>query len=85
MERRRFFRIDDRMELYCERLSEDQAQDAKAILEPTDAQAMLASFDRQIQTIIESARVQAPAVASLAEMLNRKMNFIISALDIGSE
>ena len=85
MERRRYFRLDDDMELHCERLSAEQADDASKALAPTDAQAMLASFDRQIQTIIESARVQAPAVASLAEMLNRKMNFIIATLDIDHE
>jgi len=85
MEKRRFFRIDDRMELRCEPLTEDQAADAENLMTPVDTQSMLASYDRQIQTIIDSARVQAPAVASLAEMLNRKMNFIISALDIGDK
>lgn len=85
MEKRRYFRIDDQLELQCERLTDDQMLESDEGIQASDVQWMLASYDRQIQTIIESARIQAPAVANLAEMLNRKMNFIISALSIGSE
>ncbi len=85
MERRRFFRIDDTLELYCEALSDEQVRDTAATMQPTEAQDVLAGFDRQIQTVIEAARVQAPAVANLAEMLNRKLNYVISTLGISEE
>jgi hypothetical protein len=82
-ERRRFFRIDDRLRLSVRRLPDDQGK-AQSAGDLRSSDIML-EMDRRIAAIINAARVQAPAVAELAEMLNRKVNHVIDTLELRDE
>lgn len=79
-ERRRFFRIDDRLPLAVHRPSGPDASRAGG--RGLAAAGLLAELDRRIVAIVAAARVQAPAVAELAELLNRKLDFVIDALEL---
>lgn len=82
-ERRRFFRIDDRLRLSVSRLSGARGEEPSAAdLRSSD---IMLEMDRRIAVIINAARVQAPAVAELAEMLNRKINHVIDTLELRGE
>lgn len=82
-ERRRFFRIDDRLRLSVRRLPDEQGKAPSAgDLRSSD---IMLEMDRRIAAIINAARVQAPAVAELAEMLNRKVNHVIDTLELRDE
>jgi len=76
-ERRRFFRIDDRLQLALRR--PDAVRAAPSAL---PAAELFADIDRRIAAIVAAARVQAPAVGELAELLNRKINYVIDALEL---
>lgn len=77
-DRRRFFRIDDRLRLAVRRVA-DAGERVAAGREP-GADEFLAGMDRGIAAIIAAARVQAPAVGELAELLNRKLDYVIERL-----
>ena len=77
-ERRRFFRIDDRLRLAVRRVADADARAAKG--GDFGADEFLAGIDRGIAAIIAAARVQAPAVGELAQLLNRKLDYVIERL-----
>jgi len=81
-DRRRFFRIEDRIKLNLRRVSAGEAGGAAPTRRPVD---VLSDIDRRMATIIAAARVQAPAVAELAELLNRKLDHLIETLQLGEE
>jgi hypothetical protein len=84
-ERRRFFRIDDSLGVSFQRISpEELAQRRKEQQERSQQGAgnALDSFESRLRTLIEASRVQTPIVAELADLLNRKMNVLISHLQI---
>ena len=78
VERRRFFRIDDRLRLAVRRVP--GADDVAGSSGDFDADEFLAGIDRGIAAIIPAARVQAPAVGELAQLLNRKLDYVIERL-----
>lgn len=80
-DRRRFFRIDDRIHLALRRVAEAALGAARAA---RTADAMV-EIDRRLKVLIASARVQAPAVAELAELLNRKLDHVIETLQLSEE
>jgi hypothetical protein len=84
-DRRRFFRIDDRLLLSVRRLTAEDAADAAAGAADVRASGVLADLDRRIATIINAARLQAPAVAELAELLNSKLDHVVAMLGLGEE
>lgn len=71
-ERRRFFRIDDRLRLALRRI------DAGGSTHAFDTEALV-DIDRRLGEIVAAARVQAPAVAELAELLSGKIDLVIAA------
>lgn len=76
-DRRRYFRIALGLQLAVSRLGgSEQAPGGR------EADA-IADIDRRIRAIVETARVQAPAVAELAELLNRKLDYVIDTLRLG--
>lgn len=80
-DRRRFFRIDDRLQLALRRLQGVDGESESGLR----ATEVLADIDRRIASIVAAARMQAPAVGELAELLNRKLNYVIEALDLREE
>lgn len=81
-DRRRFFRIDDRLQIGIARLQD--VQDAERHGAGGRGNVLL-DIDRRITAIVASARLQAPAVAELAELLNRKLNHVIDTLRLNEE
>ncbi|MBK6581307.1 MAG: PilZ domain-containing protein [Gammaproteobacteria bacterium] len=79
-DRRRFFRIDDRLLLSIRRLADEQAapQSATALR----GSGRMLEIERRITAIINAARLQAPAVAELGELLNRKLDHVIDTLQL---
>jgi hypothetical protein len=77
-DRRRFFRIDDRLQLAVHRLP--GADEGAGAGGDFGADEFLAGIDRGIAAIIAAARVQAPAVGELAQLLNRKLDYVIERL-----
>lgn len=79
-DRRRFFRIDDRLQLALHRF----ADDVTAGVTEQRSETMIA-IDRRLRVLIDSARLQAPAVAELAELLNRKLEHVLDTLRLHEE
>ena len=77
-DRRRFFRIDDRLRLAVRRVP--VADEGVGKGGDLRADEFLAGIDRGIAAIIAAARVQAPAVGELAQLLNRKLDYVIERL-----
>ena len=77
-DRRRFFRIDDRLRLAVRRVA--GADEGVGKGGDLRADEFLAGIDRGIVAIIAAARVQAPAVGELAQLLNRKLDYVIERL-----
>lgn len=77
-DRRRFFRIDDRLRLAVRRVPGVDAVAGKG--RDLRGDEFLAGIDRGIDAIIAAARVQAPAVGELAQLLNRKLDYVIERL-----
>ena len=61
-DRRRFFRLDDRLQISLRRLVGDQAGAPRS-----RGDQVMVEVDRRLAALIAAARVQAPAVAELAE------------------
>ena len=80
-DRRRFFRIDDRLLLALRRVA-DAGTGAARGAHAADA---LVEIDRRLKVLIASARVQAPATAELAELLNRKLDQVVETLQLSEE
>lgn len=80
-DRRRFFRLDDHLQISLRRAS---AEDGAGSLAGRTADVM-ADTDRRLGVLIAAARVQAPAVAELAELLNRKLDYVIQTLELNEE
>ena len=79
-DRRRFFRIDDQLRLDIRRTA------AEARERGGDAAVSeMARIDRRIELIINAARVQAPAVAELGELLNEKLNRVLEMVGMDEE
>ena len=84
MERRRYFRIDETLQLTVHLLSEEELESGELPVPEEQVGDLLGNIDKQIQGIIDAARIQAPAIANLAELINRKLNMVITALDLTS-
>ena len=80
-DRRRFFRIDDRLQIAVQRAAA-LAEGAERAERAADA---LGEIDRRLKVLIGSARLQAPAVAELADLLNRKLDHVIETLQLSEE
>lgn len=85
-ERRRYFRIDDSMGVAYRILG---AEEAKIFAEQTRDQGHLvdfaANFDNRIQTLLDTCKIESPVAAELADLINKKLNFVIHQLDIDAE
>ncbi len=79
-DRRRFFRIDDRLHLRLRRVLAGESVEAA----PRDNEVMQ-EIDRRLKVLINAARLQAPAVAELAELLNRKLDHVVQTLELSEE
>jgi PilZ domain len=80
-DRRRFFRLDDQLQMSLRRVSAEESSGAPRA-RGTD---VMAEVDRRLGLLIAAARVQAPAVAELAELLNRKLDHVIQTLELNEE
>lgn len=80
-DRRRFFRLDDRLMLSIRRLAAEEAGGGRG----TRTADVMVEIDRRLKVLIGAARVQAPAVAELAELLNRKLDHVVETLQLNEE
>lgn len=80
-DRRRFFRLDDRLQLSMRRVEDAE----RGVIRSARAADAMVEIDRRLKVLIASARVQAPAVAELAELLNRKLDHVIETLQLSEE
>lgn len=83
-ERRRFFRINDRVGVAYRVLTEAEAnsrqeQDAQ----PADTQSLLARYEQTIDQLLP--QVESALVAELLGTLNKKLNCIIAQLELDSQ
>ncbi len=76
-DRRRFFRLDDRLQISLRRLVGDEAGAPRS-----RGDQVMVEVDRRLAALIAAARVQAPAVAELAELLNRKLDHVVQTLQL---
>jgi c-di-GMP-binding flagellar brake protein YcgR len=83
-ERRRFFRIDDLLRLGYELLAEDD-NEQDVLNDKSDLCIVASNFDNRIQTLLDAARIQATVTAELADLINKKLNFVIDHLEIGEK
>ncbi len=79
-DRRRFFRLDDQLQMSLRRATEDEQSGVRA-----RSSDVMVDVDRRLGVLIAAARVQAPAVAELAELLNRKLDHVIRTLELNEE
>lgn len=85
-ERRRYFRIDDALGVYCRKLSPEEVSGFAARAAEHGGNFDFASnFDNRIQTLLDSCRIQTPIAAELLDLINKKLNFVIQQMDVDSE
>lgn len=84
-ERRRFFRIDDRLGIALQSLSEAEVEAFKQGESlPVDAYSLLSSYDVRIEQQLTQLNNKEPLVAELLDNLNKKLNCIVSQLEMES-
>lgn len=71
MERRRFFRIDDRFSLSIERILDDAGTDSEY-----EQNVERLQIDQELSHIITDLRVHHPEIAHAIELLNRKLHLL---------
>jgi c-di-GMP-binding flagellar brake protein YcgR len=76
MERRRFFRIDDRISISIERQIDEQAHETEYEQHVEQLQ-----IDQELNHIIADLRVHHPEIAHAVELLNRKMHILFQTQD----
>ncbi len=86
MERRRFFRIQESVGLSYRVLSEGEAAAlATALRDGGGGIDYAANFDNRIRSLLGALRVQSEVAAELLELINRKLNLVISQLSLDAE
>lgn len=85
-ERRRFFRIDDRLEvrLIRKRDEDDQGETPPGVSAMRES-AIMIELDTMINDMIDEVRERAPEASELSDLLNRKLDFVIDALELNEE
>ncbi len=84
-ERRQYFRINDSMGITYRLLGKEEAKVfTKEVRSHQGAIDYAANFDNRIHTLLDACKVQSPIAAELLGLLNKKLNFIVSQMDIDS-
>lgn len=81
-ERRRFFRIEDSLGVSYQRISDAEAKQHQTLQQNNAQLHALDGFESRIRSLIEASRVQAPIVAELIDLMNKKLNLLITHLEI---
>lgn len=81
-ERRQFFRIENSLGFSYQRISDAEAKQRQVQLQNNARLHTLDGFESRIRSLIEASRVQTPNVAELADLLNKKLNLLITQLEI---
>jgi len=82
-ERRKYFRIDDYLGLAYSLLGAEEAKlFVEEVKQNNGAIDYAANFDNRIHTLLGACKVQSPLAAELLDLLNKKLNFIVSQLDV---
>ncbi|NIB39126.1 hypothetical protein HBA55_05990 [Pseudomaricurvus alkylphenolicus] len=85
-DRRRFFRIHDNVGVTFSVLEADEipaAQEPEA--KPVDALMQLADFNKKIDLLLGQFKVRDPLAAELLEVLDQKINCVVSQLELDSQ
>lgn len=84
-ERRRFFRINDHINISYESITaEEVTAEQKRILAGDQSVDLITNFDNRINTLLEQCRIQNPVIAELFDLTNKKLNFIVQQMEIDS-
>lgn len=85
-ERRRFFRINDTLGVSCEPLSAEEleAVESGVALCPVDTFSLIAGCDQKIAEYLQQLRASDPVAASLIEVINRKLDFMLNHVEVES-
>ena len=84
-ERRRFFRIDDTVGVSFRLLTEEEANAQSGDKQrDVDAFSLIAGYETQIEHYLGQLRIKEPVVAAVIESMNKKMNCVISQLELES-
>lgn len=81
-DRRRFFRVDDTLGVYFQRISDIEAQEYQVQKQSSSYPHGVDSFESRIRSLIAASKIQTPIVAELADLLNKKLNLLISQLEL---
>lgn len=85
-ERRRYFRIDDSIGIAYRCLGEAEA---KAFIQEAKNHSgnfdFTANFDNRIHTLLDACKVQSPIAAEILDLLNKKINFMMSQMDVDAD
>jgi hypothetical protein len=82
-ERRKYFRIDDLLGLSFSLLGAEEAKlFVEEVKQNNGAIDYAANFDNRIHTLLDACKVQSPLAAELLDLLNKKLNFIVSQFDV---
>jgi c-di-GMP-binding flagellar brake protein YcgR len=85
-DRRRFFRINDTIRLSYRVLSDEEIQSQLGcVIDPSDAQTLLANYDKTIKSVLGQLKIEQPLVAEVLAAMNGKINRVIDQLDIDSQ
>lgn len=85
-ERRRYFRIDDRVGVDINPLAEEAAHTlAEQVRRGLAAGDFRSPFDARLHTVLEAVRVQQPLVSEALELLNRKLSLLMEQLAVNDE
>jgi len=77
-ERRRYFRLDDEVILDFETITHEEAHQWK--VKHVQHQSELAELERDISSILAQLQSQNPAITKVLDLLNRKVNLLVSPL-----
>ena len=82
-ERRKYFRIDDDLGVFYTLLGAEESKlFVEEVKQNNGAIDYAANFDNRIHTLLDACKVQSPLAAELLDLLNKKLNFIVSQLDV---
>lgn len=84
-DRRRFFRIDDRIGVAYRVLSDEemrsQVERSASTLDPS---TLIAGYDKTIHQLLGQLKIQQPAMGELLEAMDKKLNCVIDLLQMDS-
>lgn len=84
-EKRRYFRINDSVGVAYRLIGGEEARVIEQDARSARSYNFAANFDNRIASLLEACRIQSPIAAELIDLVNKKLNFLISHLDLDAD